>query len=659
MDITPTRPSGQDQQEDPIKIQHPEEEEHNESGASKMFKRVKAKAKKIKNTLTKHDNEHDQDVDEEDDEVDEQVQAVHNHPAYESSAARGVTGQPESLSHPRETKFPEREDIISPGKNVFSDVSSDNNKPIEPELLQDATNGHDARSYPVTSEMEEKRDALSHPLADREESREVHHVRTDTHVPFLSETEDVTRKFTPDEDEYLGGQQEVNVEIPKRSEEERSGVSNDQANVSSVFNLGGGVPEIDESFGNLKVTDEGSGQGFERDLPMRSQESDMETETGIGKDSPARSGEFDMETEAGILKDSPSRYGGQESGAELGKDVPITSYESGTGEDLPTGFGGESGAGKREEFLAKSLEFNQEIGSGIGKDPLTELPEDMPERCHELGLKEDSGIGKDSPMGDHGYGEESEAGVEKIFPVRSDDVKVETELGRELPTGTHDQYSTELSRPKERDDFDSSVEVKRDETQETEHITYAEQIGSATKNALASGLGYSEETTRAGGQHESHMGVETPEHKVGETVDEKFTPVDVENVKEAESTETTKLPISGGGSGLVEEKDVLATENVRPGEEDKALWGKLKEEREQGEAAAVEEKAGVGMVGKIKGAYNYFLGGTTEEVKPKSPTSVEESSQSLGSTVGTTGFPDSGESGLGETGGAVPVGKGL
>ncbi|KAG7557809.1 Zinc finger CCHC-type [Arabidopsis suecica] len=53
---------------------------------------------------------------------------------------------------------------------------------------------------------------------------------------------------------------------------------------------------------------------------------------------------------------------------------------------------------------------------------------------------------------------ESRAELGSEFPARSDDVKVETELGRDLTTETHDQFSPEFSRPKEREEFVESID---------------------------------------------------------------------------------------------------------------------------------------------------------------------------------------------------------
>ncbi|CAH8373296.1 unnamed protein product [Eruca vesicaria subsp. sativa] len=568
-----TRPYVHDQAEDPIRVHHQEEEEHQEKGATKVLKKVKEKAKKIKNSLTKHGHGHDNDhdVEIEDDEYDEQDPQLHGTPVY--------TGQPESLSHPGETNVPAPEEIVPPGTKVFPVVSSDYTKPVESEPLQEDTfYGHEAASHLADMRDERTEEPPSHPLgvfdmSERGESREAH--QTPMNPPassLLSATEDVTGTFTPGDDEYLNGQGKVNIERPKGFEEDPagrgggtsylSGVSNYQSKVTDPSHEGGGeagVPEIVESLGKMKVTDESpddkQGRGFESDFPTRS---------------------------------------------------------------------------------------------------------------HEFGLK-------------------NESESEKDIPERSDDVKVETESGRDLQTGIHDQFSPELSPPKE--------------THVSKPSTYTEKIGSAAsfvtdkaiaaKNAVTSKLGYS-------GQHQSSIGDETTPRsatgygqKVAGTVADKLTPV-YEKVKETGSTVMTKLPLSGGGNGAEENKQVegkgvltrdYLAEKLRPGEDDKALaeviaeklhlggggekkttttkevevtvekihTDQILEEKKHGE----EGKVGVGggMVGKLKGAVTSWLGGTSEEVKkPKSSSSVDESSQSLGTTVGTMGFSDSGGALTGQKG---------
>ncbi|KAJ0234987.1 Low-temperature-induced 65 kDa protein [Hirschfeldia incana] len=571
-----TRPYAHDQAEDPIRVHRPEEEEHQEKGATKVLKKVKEKAKKIKNSLTKHGHghEHDHDVEIEDDEYDEQDPQLSPAPV---NTQGGVTGQHESLRHPGEVNVPAPEEIVPPGTKAFPVVSSDITKPVEPEPLRATLYRHEAASDPVDM-RDERRDAPSHPFgvfdtSDREESREAPQTPMNKHVAsLLSATEDVTGVAPGDDDEFLGGGQgEVNIERPKGLEDDPagpggggssylSGASNYRSKVTDPTHEGGGeagVPEIVESLGRMKVTDASSDEnpGFESDFPTRS---------------------------------------------------------------------------------------------------------------HEFGLK-------------------NESETEKDIPVRSDNVKVETELGRDLPTGTHDQFSPELSH---------------EEAHESKPSTYTEKIGSAAsfvtdkaiaaKNIVASKLGYSGE----GGQHESSIGAETTPRsatgygqKVAGTVADKLTPV-YQKVKETGSTVMTKLPLSGGGSGAegekqVEGKGVLTrdylAEKLSPGEEDKALaeviaeklhfgggGGEKKmtttkevevtvEKIPVGEAALAEDEkvGGVGVVGKLKGAVSSWLGGTTEEVKkPKSSDSVDESSQSLATTVGTMGFSDS-------SGGALTGQRGL
>ncbi|KAG2277463.1 hypothetical protein Bca52824_060018 [Brassica carinata] len=69
-----------------------EEEEDQEIGANKVFKKVREKSK-IRNSLTKHGHSHYHDHDHEE-EYDEKEPEWHSEPG-------GVTGQPEALSHSR------------------------------------------------------------------------------------------------------------------------------------------------------------------------------------------------------------------------------------------------------------------------------------------------------------------------------------------------------------------------------------------------------------------------------------------------------------------------------------------------------------------------------------------------------------------------------
>ncbi|CAN6842713.1 unnamed protein product [Brassica oleracea] len=617
MDLT--RPSsGHDQTEDPTQIHHPEEEEHHESRASKMLGKVKAKAKKLKNRLTNHGidgNEQDHDVvdeEEEDDESDEAESEKHVAPVNEVSNVRGYrTSQPESLTHPGENNVPAPEEIIPSETKDSTDYTG-----TVPEPSRDAAYEHEAPLYPVrTSDVSE-----------REESRETHHAPLNSPVSLLSGTEDVT---TPGGDGLLGGQREVNTDMPKRFEDDLSGESTYQSKIPYHTQQGSGEAGEDDH----KKSGLGTELASESVTVFGGKE-----ETGPRDDFGEKSHDFDEKIETRIGNDCGKP------GTELSEDFPGKGHEfeqaigSGIGEDNGAG---KQGTERREDFLGKSYEFDHEIESAFGKDSPTRLPGD------------------------------------EIFPTRNDDMKVEIGSGRGLPTETDDHFSPEFSGPKERDDFDSQAEQTRYEAAEVKPTTYSEMIGSST--------GYSSDI--AGGQHESPMSVET--------VADKFT-TDDENVKETASPVTEKLPFSGGGreadeTERGEDKFVPSgdhlEEKLAPEEEDKAFSDmvaeklnlgeekqtkikeevavekipsdKLPEEIEGGEAVQEEGKGGI--VGTIKGVYNYWLGGT-EEGKPKSPNSVEESSQPLSPSVGTKGFSDSGESGLGETGGtagAVAVQKQL
>ncbi|XP_010444700.1 PREDICTED: low-temperature-induced 78 kDa protein-like isoform X2 [Camelina sativa] len=733
---------------EPLKTQqqHPEEVEHHENGATKMFRKVKARAKKFKNSLTKHGQGQEQDhdvVEDDDDDEDDELES-------EGNSAHGVTGKPETLSHPRETSVPAPEEIVPPGTKVFPVVSSDYSKPAEPvssdysKPPEPVSSDYSKPPEPVpihdssyaneglfnhpkttdTSDKEESRDVpIRHPvpeLSDREESRETHHESLNTPVSLLSGTEDVSRTFPPSgEDDHLGGQRKVNFETPIKIEDDPavpvggsdylSGVSSYESKVSDPTKAGGegGVPEIAESFGLMKVTDESAdqkpGQGFERDLSRRSKEFrefDQDFNSVLGKDSPSK---FSGESEAELEKDSSTRSHDFDMKTESGmdKNSPSRSHEfdlkteSGLEKNYPMGFGSESGAEVgRDEFEQKigsgRNEYSPESDTGLGAP----LGGNFPVRSHELDVKEESGVDKDTPTGFDGepdflakgrpgYGDASE---ERNLPTaRSDDVKVETELGRDLSTETHDGLlAPEHSRPNERDEFEESRGDFEETKDETKPKTYAQQF--------ASMLGYSGEIPE---------GQKTQAARTVDDEDEKLTPVNVKD-EETESAVTRKLPFSGGESGVEEteqgdKKDVSGrdylAEKLTPGEEDKALseviaeklkiggeeekkettatkdvdvtvektpTEKVSVEGEHGEAGEEEVKGG-GMVGMIKG---WFGGAATEEVKPKSPHSVEdsESTQSLGTTVGTKGFPESSGSELGETGvggGAVPVQRGV
>ncbi|GMI99615.1 LOW-TEMPERATURE-INDUCED 65, RESPONSIVE TO DESICCATION 29B [Hibiscus trionum] len=108
-----------------ITHQHGEGEDDQHHEKQSVLKKVKAKAKKIKDTIKKHGPGHhheghthipdDHDLDEEDDDDEEEIvqdPEVHGAPMYESAAAKNVvSGQPEEVSRPGITNF-DRSDAL-------------------------------------------------------------------------------------------------------------------------------------------------------------------------------------------------------------------------------------------------------------------------------------------------------------------------------------------------------------------------------------------------------------------------------------------------------------------------------------------------------------------------------------------------------------------
>ncbi|KAJ0263284.1 CAP160 protein [Hirschfeldia incana] len=544
------------QAEEPIKIHHPEEEGHHEKGPSKVLKKVKEKAKKIKNVLTKHGghghgHEHDRgehqhipddhDLDEEDTEdydVGQQVgQQVHG-----GAPARGKAHH----SHD-----PMKEEIVPPGTKAFPVVSSTShtkvsepNRRFEPVRAPNTSQAlpHPARPFGV-SEKEEKRGTGASTLTPQ-----------NTPVSLLSSTEDVTSTFTPGEHRRHRGLEE-DPSAPGK------GMSNYQS----------------------KVTD------------------------------------------------------------------PTTKA------------GGEVGAAQAVAALARL--------TGTGGDDQLGHGRDLPERRH--------GFEKELPAGRHDL-----------------DVKSGAALGKEFPTGTQTKHDAE-----------------RFETNQPDQSSYTDKIASVTsvvvdkaaaaKNAVASKLGYTEEGVNH--SHESRVGAETPStgEGYGSKVASVVTPV-YEKVKETGANVMTKLPFSGGTEETrqgqdkgVSAKEYVA-EKLTPGEDDKALSEVVAEKLHLGgettsapkkgtvtQSKEVEERLGRfpdpksegaikhgeryaeegegGMVDKLKGAVTSWISGTTEEVTQKSTESVQDSSQSVGATIGNMGFSGSGAEGAGqrsgEKRGSVPLQK--
>lgn len=275
------------------------------------------------------------------------------------------------------------------------------------------------------------------------------------------------------------------------------------------------------------------------------------------------------------------------------------------------------------------------------------------------------GHGRDLPERRHCF--------ERELPARRHDLDVKSgaSLGKDFPTGTQTNQNTER--------FDQQ---RGDETHQPDQSSYTDKITSVTsvvadkaaaaKNVVASKLGYSGE----GG----NVGAETPSsgEGYGTKVASVVTPV-YEKVKETGANVMTKLPFSGGTEETHQgqDKSVSAKEYVAeklsPGEEDKALSEVVAEKLHLGGDTTAEPKKGTvtqskeveerlggfpdpksegaikhgeryaeegegGMVDKLTGAVTSWISGTTEEVTQKSTESVQDSSQSVGATIGNAVF---------------------
>ncbi|XP_010433614.1 PREDICTED: low-temperature-induced 65 kDa protein-like isoform X1 [Camelina sativa] len=304
------------QAEEPIKIHHPEEGEHHEKGPSKVLKKVKEKAKKIKNVLTKHGHSHehdrgehipdDHDLDQEDDGDhyrDQQIRA--------GAAARG------------KAHIPVKYEIVPPGTKAFPVVPSSHTKHSEPNRGV----GHEAMPHPVKHSGVPK----------REESGGASTLTPhNTPVSLPSAAEDVTRTFVPGGDKSRD-QRKGNTERPR-------GLEQDPAAPGSH---GGGMSNYQS-----KVTDPTHGKA--------SGETGAATTVsalgrlGLGTDFGKKSHGFDTKSEPEMGKHLPAgNYG-----SGLRKESPERSDEFDLGRDLPTRT---QGIQNREGVDLKSHERGDEM----------------------------------------------------------------------------------------------------------------------------------------------------------------------------------------------------------------------------------------------------------------------------------------------------------
>ncbi|CAB81368.1 putative protein, partial [Arabidopsis thaliana] len=612
------RTHGHHQAQEPIRIHHPGEEGHHEKGPSKVLKKVKEKAKKIKNVLTKHGHGHehdrgehipdDHDLDQEDDEDDYNDNQLHG-------GAPGARGK---------AHIPVKEEIVPPGSKAFPVVSSSHTKPSEPVRGV----GHEAMSRPIKhSGVPEKEERRGAPTLTPH----------NTPVSLLSATEDVTRTFVPDEHKSRN-QSKVNIDRPKGLDQDpaapgsHGGLSNYQSKVTDP---------IGKCTGEIGAASTVSAIG----------------RLGLGTDLQKKSHGLDTKPTA------QGSHGG------------MSSYQSKVTD--PTG----KGAGEQPSVAAfgRRNETGEDDHMGLGRD--------LREKSHGFDTKSRPEMGKHIPAGDYG----SRLGKES--PERSD----EFDLGKDLPTRTQG-----IQNPQ---GFDSRGQRRGEEMHQPNQSSYTDKISLATsvvadkavaaKNAVASKLGYSGE-----GGHENRVeGAENPSSAggYGSTVASMVTPV-YEKVKETGASVMTKLPFTGTGTEQGQDRGVSAkeflTEKLSPGEEDKALSEVVTEKlhlgggggetappkrgivtqseevekrlggfkdpsseaaTKQGEAYA--EKGEGGIAEKLRGAVTSWIAGTTEEVTQKSTESVQDSTQSLGSTIGNKmGITGSGGGEAGQQG-SMPLQK--
>ncbi|CAA7060264.1 unnamed protein product [Microthlaspi erraticum] len=673
---------------EPIRIHHPEVEEHQEKGPAKVLKKVKEKAKKIKKALTKHGHGHehdrgeqhipdDHDLDEED--TEEEDQELHG-----GEPARGK-------AHTRSrSPDPLKEDIVPPGTKVFPVVSSSSHsKPsepirgaVEPVRAHNASHGHEA-PFP--------RPVKPSGVSGNEERRGAAATLTPHNTP-LSSTEDVTRTFVPGEHESRDHHR-VNMERPKGLEEDPAAPGGGTGAVGGMSNY------------QSKVTDP-TGKGdnfFSYILELCFVVSDLLTcvasvciaagEIGAASALAALArksgtGEHDQLVHGRDPREKSHGFD-TKPGPEMGKHLPA----------------GNQGSGLGKEFPARSHESDVKSGADLGRD--------FPARSYESDVKSGAGLGSDFQARSHDSDFKSGAGLGSDFPARRHefDVKSGADLGKDFPGRTQGERNPE--------GFDSIVQERRDEMQHPNQSSYTDKIASATsvvadkavaaKNAVASKLGYSGEGGDVGHHEGRVVGAETPGSGgvgYGSKVAGVVTPV-YEKVKETGASVMTKLPFAGGGTGTETEtyhgqdKGVSAkeymSEKLSPGEEDKALSEVVAEKLHLGgggdnttappkrgtvtQSEEVEKRLGGftdqtsgdamkhgqafaeggegGMVDKLRGAVTSWISGTTDEVMQKSTESVQDSSQSVGATVGNMGFSGSGADGAGqrsgEKKGSVPV----
>ncbi|KFK29057.1 hypothetical protein AALP_AA7G083100 [Arabis alpina] len=266
---------GHHQAEEPVKINHPEEEEHHEKGPSKVLKKVKEKAKKIKKALTKHGHEHDRghqhipddhDLDQEDDDEDD----------YKDPQIHGGA--------PKKTHIPVKEnELIPPGTKAFPVSSSHATRGVDPY----ASHGHKAPSRPAT---------------------------LTPHNTPVSLTEDVTR-----------------TSVPGRGLGSHGGISNDQSTVTvptgkATGEIGAATSAA--SLGRKKETSQDDQLGLGKDIPVRSHDFDVKSGSDLEPNQSSYSDKIASATTVLTEKLTPIYDKVKETGANVMTKLPLSSTET-------------------------------------------------------------------------------------------------------------------------------------------------------------------------------------------------------------------------------------------------------------------------------------------------------------------------------------------
>ncbi|XWS50524.1 hypothetical protein CRYUN_Cryun12cG0094100 [Craigia yunnanensis] len=285
MDTQTAYPHGYNQEHDPhiVGHQHGEGEDEHHHEKKSVLKKVRAKAKRIKDTIKKHghghghnhDHDHGHDyheghvpddlvLDEEDDEEEEIVEdpGVQGAPMYGSAAVKSVvSGQPEDLSHPGITyerskaMFP---DPLAPTKNSETfypgNCKTKENDPANSTVpgLEALVTEQPRVNFGKTTIIVEE------PLAPQ---------NTDVRSSHQSNDDNPTKTFVHGQEEYPG-QPKVNLQRPKGLEEDPAApkdtldaytTTNYQTKVTDPTGKGGeatGITSILHSLDKMNVHDE-------------------------------------------------------------------------------------------------------------------------------------------------------------------------------------------------------------------------------------------------------------------------------------------------------------------------------------------------------------------------------------------------------------------